>query len=68
MLSVELYDSEISFTSRQERSLRLLENRMLRQIFELKRYEIGEWRGLHNETFHIFYCSPNIIRLKMLED
>jgi hypothetical protein len=42
----------------------VLENRMLRRIFSLKRDEVtGGWRKLHNEELHNLYSSPNIIRL-----
>jgi hypothetical protein len=35
---------------RKEHTLRVLENRMLRGIFRLKRDEVtGEWRRLHKE-------------------
>jgi hypothetical protein len=35
---------------REERRLRVFENRVLRRIFEPKRYKVrGEWRKLHNE-------------------
>ena len=39
-----------SFTMREERRLRLFENRVLRRIFEPKRdEETRKWRKLHNE-------------------
>jgi hypothetical protein len=39
-----------SLTLREERSLRMFENRVLRRIFGPNRDEaIGEWRKLHNE-------------------
>jgi hypothetical protein len=35
------------------------------RIFGSKRDEVtGEWRKLHNEELHDFYCSPSIIRIK----
>jgi hypothetical protein len=38
-----------SLTIREEHGLRVLENRVLRRIFGLKRDEvIGSWRKLHN--------------------
>jgi hypothetical protein len=42
----------------------VLENRVLRRIFEPKRDEVtGGWRKLHNEELHNLYSSPNIIRM-----
>ena len=39
-----------SLTLREERRLRVFENRVLRMIFGSKRDEVtGEWRKLHNE-------------------
>jgi hypothetical protein len=49
---------------REERRLRVFENRVLRKIFGTKRDEVtGEWRKLHNEGLNDLYCSPNIIRV-----
>jgi hypothetical protein len=46
---------------REERRLRVFENRVLRRIFGPKRdEEAGEWRELHNEEPNALYCSPNI--------
>jgi hypothetical protein len=53
-----------SLTLREERRLRLFENRFLRRIFEPKRGEVtGEWRKLHNEELNHLYSSPTIIRV-----
>jgi hypothetical protein len=42
-----------SVTLREEHRLRVLENRVLRKIFEPKRDEVtGAWRKLHNEELH----------------
>jgi hypothetical protein len=44
--------------------LRVFENRVLRRIFGPNRDEVtGDWRKLHNEELHIFYSSPNIIKM-----
>jgi len=53
-----------SLTLRDERRLRVLENRVLRRIFGSKRNEVtGEWRKLHNEELNDLYSSPNIVRV-----
>jgi hypothetical protein len=49
---------------REERRLRVSENRVLRRIFGPKRDEVtGDWRKLHNEEPYDLYCSPNIVRV-----
>ena len=46
----------------EEYRLRVFENRVLREIFGLKRDEVtGEWRILYYEELNDPYCSPNII-------
>ena len=51
-----------SFTLKEERRLRVFENRVLRKIFGPKRDKItGEWGKLHNEELTDLYSSPNII-------
>jgi len=52
-----------SFTLREERRLRVFENRVLR-LFGAKKNEVtGERRKLHNEKLNDLYRSPNIIRV-----
>jgi hypothetical protein len=49
-------------TLREEGSLRVFENRVLRRIFGPRRNEVtGDWRKLHNEERDDLYSSPNII-------
>jgi hypothetical protein len=62
---VVLYGYETwSLTLREERMLRVFENRVLRRIFGLKRDEVtGDWRKLHNEELIDMFCSPNIVRM-----
>ena len=46
-------DETWSLTLREERRLRLFENRVLRRIFGPKRDEVtGEWRKLHKEEIN----------------
>ena len=54
ILSVVLYGCETwSFTLREERRLRVSENRLLRRIFGPKRDEVtGEWIKLNNEELN----------------
>ena len=53
-----------SLTLREERKLRVFENRVLRKIFGPRRDEVtGEWRRLHNEEVNDLYSSPNIVRV-----
>jgi hypothetical protein len=49
---------------REERRLRVFENRVLRRIFVFKREEVTwEWRKLHNEEFNDLYSTPNTVRV-----
>jgi hypothetical protein len=48
-------------TLREERRLRVFENRILRQIFGPKKDAHGEWRRLHNKELNSLYRSPNIV-------
>ena len=59
-MKIKIYKTVIL---KEEFRLRLFEKRMLRRIFEPKRDENGQWRGLHNEKIHGFYRSPNTVRV-----
>ena len=49
---------------REERRLRVFENRVLRRVFGLKRDEVTEgWRELHNEELSDLYSLPNIVQV-----
>jgi hypothetical protein len=51
-----------SLILREERRLRVFENRVLRRIFGPEMDEVkGEWRKLHNVELNDLYCSPNIV-------
>jgi len=65
ILCVVLYGCEAwSLTMREERRLRVSENRVLKRILGAKREEVtGEWRKLHNEELNDQYSSTNIVRV-----
>jgi hypothetical protein len=64
ILPVLLYGCETqSLALREEHSLRVFENRVLRRIFGPRREEDGSWRKLHNDEFHGLYYSPNFVRV-----
>jgi hypothetical protein len=49
---------------REEHTLRMFQNRVVRRIFGPKKEEVaGGWRRLHNEELHNLYPSTNIIRV-----
>ena len=51
-------------TLREERRLRVFENRVLRRTFGPKRDEVTrKWRKLHNEELNDLYSSPNFVRV-----
>ena len=65
ILPVVLYGCETwSLKLREERRLRVFENRVLRRVFGPKRDEVSwEWRKLHNEELSDLYSLPNIVRV-----
>ena len=65
ILPVVLYGCETwSLTMREERRLRMVENRVLRRIFGPKKGEVtGEWSRLHKEELRDLYSTLNIIYL-----
>jgi len=64
-LPVVLYGCETwSLTLREERRLRVIENKVLRRVFGSNRDEVtGKWRKLHNEELSDLYSLPNIVRV-----
>jgi hypothetical protein len=65
ILPIVLYGCETwSLTLKEERRLRVFENRVLRSIFGPERDDVtGEWRKLHNEELNGLYSLPNIVRV-----
>ena len=65
ILRVVLYGCETwSLTLREERRLKLFENKVLRRIYGPRRDEVtGDWMRLHNEEINDLYSSPNIVRV-----
>ena len=65
ILPVVFYECETwSLALREERRVRVFENRALRRIFGPRRDEVtGEWRRLHNEELNELYSSPNFVRV-----
>jgi len=63
ILPVVLYGCETwSLKLREERRLRVFENRVLRGVFGSKRDEVtGEWRKLRNKELTDLYSLPNIV-------
>jgi hypothetical protein len=65
ILHVVLYECDTwSLSLREERGLRVLENRVLRRILGPERGDVREeWRKLHNDELNDLYSSPNIVRV-----
>jgi hypothetical protein len=65
ILSLVLYGCETwSLTLREERGLRVFENRVLRRVFGPKRDEVtGDWRKLHNDELSDLYALPSTVRV-----
>ena len=65
ILPVVLYVCETwLLTLREERTVRVFENRVLRIIFGPKRDKIiGAWRKLHKEELNDLYSSPSIVHV-----
>jgi hypothetical protein len=62
ILSVVLYGCKTwSLTWKEERMLRVFENRVLMRIFGPKRDDVtGEWRKLHDEELHDHPRNPKV--------
>ena len=60
ILPVVLYGRETwSLTLREERRLKLFENRVLRRVFGPKRDEVtGDWRKLHRRSLMFYTPHP----------
>jgi hypothetical protein len=57
------------FTLREDRRLRVLENRVLREIFGPMSDEVTEdWRKSHNEELNDLYSSPKFFVLSNREE
>jgi hypothetical protein len=53
-----------SLILREERSLKVFDNRVLRRVFGPKRDEVtGKWGKLHNEELRDLYSLPNIVQV-----
>ncbi|PSN39257.1 hypothetical protein C0J52_25751 [Blattella germanica] len=65
ILPVILYGCETwTLTLREEKRLRVFENKILMKNFGPKRdEETGEWRGLYNTELRDIYGKPDIIRV-----
>ena len=66
ILPVVLYECETwSVTLREGHRLRVFENRVLREIFGVKRDEVtGEWRKRRNIELHGLFFSPTMRVIK----
>ena len=69
ILSVVLYGCETwLLTLREQRRLRVSENRVLKTEFGSKRDEVTkEWRKLHNEELNDLFSPPNTVRVQNRE-
>jgi hypothetical protein len=65
ILPVLLYGCKTwSLTLREERRLRVYENKVLTKVFEPKRDKVTRnWRRLHRDELYDLYPSPNMIRV-----
>jgi hypothetical protein len=53
---------KLSLSFREERRLRVFENRVTRKIYGLKRDEVTrKWRKLHTEELNDLYCSASTV-------
>jgi hypothetical protein len=60
----ECFQAKHRAAGKEQRKLRVFENKVLRRIFGPRRDKVtGEWRRLHNEELNDLYYSPNIVRV-----
>jgi len=58
-----------ALTVREERKLRVFDDRVLRGMFGAKRDEVtGDWRKLHNEKVNDLYCEPKYYSCGQIEE
>jgi hypothetical protein len=63
-VNIIYFAPEYTSLLREERRLKVFEDRLLRRVFGPKRDEVtGEWRKLHKEEINDLYSLPNIVRV-----
>ena len=63
-VAIDKFRANQLYPLREERRLRVFENRVLRRIFGPRMDEVTvEWRKLHKEELNGLYFSPKIVRV-----